>query len=229
MRRSLFRWFWLPFYRFYALRFVQRSRIWRWKGMTLEVPPGVFHPGIYFSTPIFLKYLEIIDFQGKTVIDVGTGSGALAIFAAKKGGSVYACDINPLAVETARRNAKRAGVETTFVWSDLFSGIPGGAVADFILVNPPYYPRNPANDTERAFFAGEGLVYFQRFFKEAIPFLTSGAVILMILSEDCDWTSIQRFAAAQNFNADIVFEKVRWGERLFVARFRLNAGVAIDR
>lgn len=194
--------------------------------MVLEVPPGVFHPGIYFSTPIFLNYLESIDFHGNTVLDIGTGSGALAIFAAKKGGVVYACDINPAAVETAQRNATRAAVNVAFAVSDLFKNIPENAVADIVLVNPPYYPHNPANDTERAFFAGEGLVYFRRFFEEVIPFLKSDSIILMILSEDCDWATIRRFASEKNFSAAIVFEKLKWGERLFVARFRLNAGAA---
>lgn len=223
LSRTFFRWFWLPFYRFYALRFVQRSREWQWKGVVLEVPPGVFHPGIYFSTPIFLNYLESIDFQGKTVLDIGTGSGVLAIFAAKKGGLVHGCDINPMAVETAKRNAARAAVQVAFVVSDLFINIPENAVADIILVNPPYYPRNPANDTEHAFFAGEGLTYFRRFFEEVIPFLKKDAVILMILSEDCDWATIQQFAAERRFESHIIFEKKRWGERLFVARLMLNA------
>jgi release factor glutamine methyltransferase len=218
LERTFYRRLWLPFYRWYALRHVEQQQEWLSHGLALEVPPGVFHPGIYFSTPIFLDYLGDLDFQDKTVLDIGTGSGVLGIFVAKKGASVYALDINPIAVETARRNALLSGVPIHLFQSDLFQALPP-VKADYILVNPPYYPRDPANDTEHAFFAGEGLTYFQRFFVEVIPFCQAETSILMILSEDCDWMAIRRFAAQAGFSNQVVAEKKHWGELLFVGTF----------
>ena len=219
LERALYRRFWLPFYRWYALRYVQHRRVWKSHGLTLEVPPGVFHPGIYFSTPFFLDYLEKLDFKDKIVLDIGTGSGALAVFAAKKGAVVHAVDINPLSVETAQRNAMASDVQISIVKSDLFQAL-APVKADYILVNPPYYPRDPANDAERAFYAGTGLSYFNRFFEEVIPFCLDRTAILMILSEDCNWPAIQNFGTQSGFRDTIVAEKKHWGERLFVAEFR---------
>ena len=52
--RWIFRHFWLPFYRSWALRHIQKERLFRYGRLRLRVPPGVFHPGIFFSTPMNL-------------------------------------------------------------------------------------------------------------------------------------------------------------------------------
>ncbi len=163
--RFLFRRFFLPFYRRWALWHIRREQVFRYGGLRLRVPPGVFHPGVFFSTPIFLSFLQKIDLQGKTVIDVGTGSGALALFAARRGARVTALDINPLAVATARDNARDNGLEVAVMESDLFDRVPAQAF-DYVLINPPYYPRSPRDTAESAFFAGENLEYFEKLFRQ---------------------------------------------------------------
>ena len=163
--RFFFRRFFLPFYRRWALWYIRRERVFRYGGLRLRVPPGVFHPGVFFSTPIFLSFLQKIDLQGKTVIDVGTGSGALALFAARRGARVTALDVNPLAVATARDNARDNGLEVAVMESDLFDRVPAQAF-DYVLINPPYYPRSPRDTAESAFFAGENLEYFEKLFRQ---------------------------------------------------------------
>ena len=83
-----------------------------WRGrtgpFTLDVRPGVFSPTTTSRT--LADALEIS--PGDTVIDVGCGSGVLAFVAAKLGaGKVYGCDLSAPAVEAARRNAERLGLE----------------------------------------------------------------------------------------------------------------------
>jgi release factor glutamine methyltransferase len=76
------------------------------------------------------------------IADVGTGSGVLAVCAARylPNSRVTAIDISPAALAVARRNAERHGVagRIGFVESDLFAGLPLDASFDYILSNPPY-------------------------------------------------------------------------------------------
>lgn len=73
---------------------------------------GVFGDGNHETTQLVLNELYTADPQGKTVLDIGTGSGVQAIFAKKWGASeVYAVDIDYYAIKSARDNFKRNGVE----------------------------------------------------------------------------------------------------------------------
>lgn len=213
--RWLFQAFWIPIYRWWGLRHIRQVRRFRLAGLTLEVPPGVFHPSVYFSTPIFINFLQTIDFQGKTVLDIGTGSGALALFAAQKGASATALDINPLAVETARQNAHLNDLPLRVMESDLLDGLPLQQF-DFVLINPPYYPRQPRNVAEHAFFAGEHHEYFQKLFAQLPVFTHSKSRVWMIVSEDCDLQTIGQIAQRYGQQLSVIFEQKKWGERLWV-------------
>lgn len=221
LQRALFKTFWLPFYRVFSLRHIRETRQWCSHGLDLTIPPGVFHPGIFFSTPIFLDFLASVDFTHKTALDVGTGSGALALYAAQKGARTTAIDINPLAVQAAQENARRMHLPVNCVESNLFQAL-SPTLFDLVLVNPPYYKKQPDNLAENAFFAGEELEYFQRFFQEIRPFLGKNAHIWMILSEDCDWVFITNEAHKNGFSSSVPYERCHWGERIFVGQFTLT-------
>lgn len=221
--RAFFRLFWMPLYRRWALARMRRERNYQYAGIRLRVPPGVFHPGFYFSTPIFIDFLKkqiakekTRSWKGRRVLDVGTGSGLLALFAAQQGAQATALDINPLAVETARRNAAANGLTVPVLESDLFEALPAGATFDYVLVNPPYYPRRPGSVVEQAFFAGENLEYFERFFKGLPPLLHAESRVWMVLSEDCDLEKMLSIAERRGFTFAVVFERRKWGERLLV-------------
>ncbi len=90
-----------------ASRTAVRDRIPMW----LE-PRMAFGTGTHESTQLCLEVLERLPLTGRTVLDVGTGSGILAIAAAKLGAArVLACDIDPVAIEVARANCRRNGVD----------------------------------------------------------------------------------------------------------------------
>lgn len=76
------------------------------------------------------------------IADVGTGSGILAVCAAKyiPTAHVIAIDISPAALAVARRNAERHGVadRITYIESNLFAAAPAEAKFDFVVSNPPY-------------------------------------------------------------------------------------------
>jgi release factor glutamine methyltransferase len=85
---------------------------------------------------------------GQRVLDLCTGSGFVAIAAAKLGGAdVMAFDICPHAVGCSRDNAAAAGVNVdvrTGTWSDALDCAP----FDVVVSNPPYVPTPPHGDTE---------------------------------------------------------------------------------
>ena len=84
-----------------------RDRIPLW----LE-PRMAFGTGTHESTQLCLEVLESLALTGRTVLDIGTGSGILAIASAKLGAeSVLACDIDPVALQVARANCRRNRVD----------------------------------------------------------------------------------------------------------------------
>ena len=109
------------------------------QSISLETQKGLFSPEhIDRGTLAMLKHVNIE--AGMRVMDLGCGCGIVGIVAAKITGeeNVFMSDADPLAVETARRNAERnhvAGVN--IVLSDGFKNVDAGGF-DLILSNPPY-------------------------------------------------------------------------------------------
>ncbi len=85
-----------------------------------------------------------LDYDPETIVDVGTGSGCIAVALTKclPSVTVYAIDVSPTAVAVARRNAERHCVENRiqFIVGDLLSKRPGPV--DLIVSNPPYVSAN---------------------------------------------------------------------------------------
>ncbi len=97
----------------------------------MRLDPGMaFGTGSHATTRMCL---ELMDVEGKDVIDVGCGSGILGIGAKICGAkSVYMCDIDEQAVEFAKNNAELNGVDATIEKADL---LEGDMTADFIFAN----------------------------------------------------------------------------------------------
>lgn len=76
------------------------------------IAEGVFGDGSHETTKFMLDALRAADPEGKTVLDIGTGTGILAISAKKQGAAeVFAVDTDRSALDTARENFRRNGVE----------------------------------------------------------------------------------------------------------------------
>lgn len=110
----------------------------------MKIDPGMaFGTGAHETTRLCLKALTKTDLAGKTILDVGCGSGILSIGGVLLGAeSAFGCDIDQLAVEVARRNAALNGLEskTGYAAGDLLSVVEGqypivvaNIVADVIL------------------------------------------------------------------------------------------------
>jgi release factor glutamine methyltransferase len=86
------------------------------------------------------RCLELLhDVKWPRVLDVGTGTGAIALALADEleGAHVVATDASAEALELARENAQRTGLRVDFVYADLRDGLPHGPF-DLVVSNPPY-------------------------------------------------------------------------------------------
>lgn len=145
----------------------------RFHGMDLHVAPGVLIP-----RPETEQLVDIItdrhDARDLKILDIGTGSGAIAVALARTlpFARVSAIDISDDALTIARRNASDKGADITFIKCDVALWSPQPASFNIIVSNPPYIEPVEALDMERhvldhepaiALFApAEDPIYFYR-------------------------------------------------------------------
>ncbi len=201
-------------------KYLASERRYRYRDVEVRVPPGVFHPGLFFSTRILLDYLETLPVAGKRVLELGAGSGLIALRCARRGASVTASDISTTAVEAIRANARRNGRELTVIHSDLFAAIPRQAF-DLIVINPPYFPRTPLRESQYAWFCGENFEFYRRLFPEMRGYLHRNSRVLMILSEDCRIDHILSLARENGYEVREVHRRRNWWETNFVFQYTL--------
>ena len=89
--------------------------------------------------------------RGARILDIGTGSGAIAISLARliEGAEVVAVDISKEALAIARRNAERLGAKVEFVEADALGDLSHLGEFDIIVSNPPYIPQSDIADMRK--------------------------------------------------------------------------------
>jgi release factor glutamine methyltransferase len=196
-------------------RYLSRTTNYEYKGIRLEIPAGVFHPRFFLSTKFLLNHIRNEKFSNESVLELGAGSGLISIYAASRGGIVTATDINPVAVSCLRKNMDKNKVRLEVLESDLFTDIPVKPYR-FILLNPPYYKKDPVSFSEHAWYCGENGEYFHRLFKSLDQFLNKSSKVFMVLCEGCDLEMIQNAAAGRHFNLECVATSSRFLEKHYI-------------
>ena len=144
-------------------------------------------------TKVFLDFITQLELKNKSVLELGCGSGILAIQSAFQGAKVTASDINPKAVNSVQEVAEKQGLKVNAVLSDLFQDI-SQTDFDYIFINPPYYPKKAHNIEENAWFCGENFEFFENLLSQLSELNTNKTEVLMILSDACDLGSITQIA-----------------------------------
>jgi len=156
-------------------------------GLTFSVSPHVLIPRP--DTEILCEEaIRRIRKQSVRVLDIGTGSGALACAIAKhcENAQVTAVDVSKQALETAKGNAQKNGVHVRFLLSDCFSAVEG-ELFDVIVSNPPYISDEEMLELEPEVLLephlalradDEGLAFYERISREAREHLAPGGWLL---------------------------------------------------
>jgi release factor glutamine methyltransferase len=158
-------------------------------GLLFEVTPDVLIPRPE-TEHLVEAALEHIGREAVRILDVGTGSGAIAVSLAhaRPQSHVTAVDLSPAALEVARRNAQRHAVldRVTFLQSNLLAALDG-ADFDVVVSNPPYIaegevlePQVSNYEPHPALYAGPtGLEVYERLIPEARKVLKPGGWLLL--------------------------------------------------
>jgi release factor glutamine methyltransferase len=184
--------------------------------------PGVFHPGFFFSTKFLISEIEKENLYKKTFLELGAGSGLISFVAEKLGATVISTDISEIALRNLELNKSTLHSKIEIVKSDLFDSIPQTHF-DFIIINPPYYPKKVENENQLAWYCGEHFEYFEKLFKQLAQRKTLIGRILMVLSEDCDIIKIRNLARENGFEMKERIKKKFYWEWNYIFEITITA------
>ena len=192
-------------------------RLERVNGLPFVVAPSVFNPKV-LRTGDFLASLIDSRLMGHNceVLDMGTGSGVCAVFAAKYARRVVAVDINPAAVRCAEINALLNHLEHKIDvrHGDLFAAVPGEHF-DLILFNPPFLRGAPRDDRDRAWRSSD---VAERFAAGLGAQLKPGGAALVVLSTFGDGRFFLDEFCKHGLRISVLAERRFVNERLTVFR-----------
>jgi release factor glutamine methyltransferase len=191
-------------------------------GLRLYVLRGVFNPGLHFTSGVLASYIKKpgVIRKSDSVLDLGTGTGVIALTAALSGPSrVVATDINPEAVRCAQVNVKRYGLErvVTVREGDMFAATQGERF-DLVLCNPPYFRGEPASMAERAFRAGPALEWITQFARELNEHLSPSGGSIISLGDAADIPAIVKLLEEQGWSCVQVAQRDKVVEVVYVFR-----------
>jgi release factor glutamine methyltransferase len=140
--------------------------------------------------------------KGQDVWDVGTGTGAVALYAKKKGaGYVLATDISANALKNARLNVKASGMAIKIRKADVFCGI--SRRFDVITFNPPYTDSKAEEDYQVCFW-DKGNLATKKFFAGLKKHLKENGKAFVCWSSFADQQLIPGLSKKHGFNFEIV-------------------------
>lgn len=188
--------------------------------LTDPMPRLIALPGVYRPQADTLLLADALAREplrsGAEVIEIGTGTGALALRAAARGADVTAVDIAWPAVLAARLNGWRHRLRLRILHGD-FAERTRGRRFDLVLANPPYVPspdaRLPTRGDRRAWDAGrDGRAVIDRICAATPALLRPGGVLLMVHSAMCGAQETLELLSRHGMSAQVTERaSVPWG------------------
>jgi release factor glutamine methyltransferase len=214
----------LPFLK----RRIRRPVVETIDGVALLVLPEVLNPVVFRSGAYFARIVAADPCAmpprrpgaPARALDMGTGAGACALFAARRGFRVTAVDLNPEAVRCARINALWNGLDDAIDvrQGDLFAPVAGERF-DLILFNPPFFRGEPRGLFDLAW---RGTDVLERFAAGLPAALAPGGRALVLLSTDGDAAGMLRALAAHGLALEVAERRDLGNEVMTVYSARLE-------
>lgn len=190
-------------------------------GLEIHVNPSVLIPRPETESLVdaVLDRVSSEKLNRPRIVDVGTGSGAIACALASRipGAEVLGVDLSEAALETARQNARRLGLEDRVRWvrSDLLDAVPRHPPWDVVVSNPPYIAETERSGLDRsvqdfeppeALFSGpEGVDHLRRLLPQARQCLRPGGFLIVETGSDAQ-RQRARVLVAESFPPETIVE-----------------------
>jgi len=224
---------WLRARRPFLARRIRRPVLERVDGLAFVVLPEVLNPVVFRSGAFLARTVatspaaapasrgrsSLAAPQQARALDMGTGSGVGAVFAARRGFQVVGVDLNPDAVRCARANVLLNGLEERIEirHGDLFGPVSGERF-DLVLWNPPFFRGRPASNFDLAWRATDVM---ERFAAGLSEVLAPGGSALVLVSTDGDaegMAGMMGALAAQGFALEVAARRHFGSEIMTVYR-----------
>ena len=200
-------------------RRTRQTRIARINGLRIQICPQVFNPITGRTTAFFIRHMQIQPHN--RVLEIGTGSGAIAVAAAQVAQSVTATDVSHFAVQCAQATMKLNQVDNQVrvLQGDLFKPVQNETF-DVILFNPPYLQFTPQNWIAKAWSAGTQYELIDRFLRGAHQVMARKGEIQMLLSSAASISYLLHLFKSAGFTTSVIKNGRIFGllERIYLLR-----------
>jgi release factor glutamine methyltransferase len=186
--------------------YLRKERKFIHHNIQVKVLPGVFHPGLFHSTKFLSAFLLTQSLRHQSLLELGCGTGFISILCAKNGAVVTASDVSQHALENISMNVAFNQVSVAIVHSDVFDRVPKKTF-DWIVINPPYYAKAPANEDEMAWYCGKDFEYFHKLFENLKGFTHATTNTIMVLTQGCELEKIFAIADKNRFQLELMRER----------------------
>lgn len=174
------------------------------RGIKLIIYPNVFSPFYFSDSAWFAEVISEIVAKRK-LLEIGTGTGVVALFAALAGAEVTATDINPNAVENAKENFKRHGVKVFIFQGDMYAPISRYDKYDIIFWNHPF---NRGDNPKEEMLLRAGFDYhyesLEKYVAQARSYLSTNGKLLLGSGNFADSAEIEKIAARHEFSLEML-------------------------
>lgn len=157
--------------------------------------PNVFAPSAKSAWFLAETALHVISGDAH-VLELGCGTGYLAVLLAKAGYVVTCTDVNAAAVRNARLNARLHRVQLDTAVGDLFTPVSGRRF-DTVVMNPPFFVTNASSPLERAWHGGHTT---ERLLAQAHDHLRPGGFLIVFFADFGDHDVFHSSAASQQWS-----------------------------
>jgi methylase of polypeptide subunit release factors len=174
------------------------------QGKELSILPNVFSPKHFVDSKLFPTAISQI-VKNKSFLEIGTGTGIVALCCAKRGAKVVATDINSEAIKNCKLNAKNWKVKLDVRKGSLFKPIKKNEKFDFIFWNHPF---NFVEERPKEILLRAGLDYryegLKTYIQQGKKFLKPGGILLLGTGSIAKIGFIKKFAKTNKYEIKLL-------------------------